>query len=296
MKRKLYMILFVLTAVFSASCEKDEPSDKSIFDDTEVEAPTAFDLWLQRNYVEPYNIRLEYRMPYRETNLNYWVSPPTVSKSIQVAKVIRYTILEAMTETMSTGKEDEDPTVFVKKYFPKVIFLVGSYEISNTGTVVLGSAENGLQINILGVNSFEPEEDATQIAGTMIHEFMHILDGTVPVPNEYDEVTASDYVGSTWTSQGSDYLQKGFVSNYGRCSVGEDIAEVGCNLIVTPEETWESWYEQAGEDGAAKLKKKHDIIVNWLWDSFGVNSSKWASIYQERIANLDEIDYDTLED
>ena len=42
------------------------------------EVKSEFDLWLERHYVEPYNVKFEYRMPDRETHFNYWVTPPPI--------------------------------------------------------------------------------------------------------------------------------------------------------------------------------------------------------------------------
>ncbi|MBQ8308104.1 MAG: putative zinc-binding metallopeptidase [Alistipes sp.] len=291
-KKSLLLLALPLTL---AACQKDELREESIFQD-EVIRYTEFDAWLQRNYVDPYNVRVEYHMPDRETGMNYWVSPPPVDKSIEVAKLIKYTTLDAMAEMMDDGRGEKDPMLFAKTYFPKVLFLVGNFQISNTGSVALASAENGLQINILGVNYFVPSEDGERIAGTMLHEFMHILDSTYPSPSEFKTVTASDYVGSRYTSMGNDYLQKGFVSNYARSSVAEDVAETGGRLITTTDEVWEQWYAQAGPEGGAKLRKKHDLLKKWLLDFFGVDTDRWRESYLRRINNLENLDWQSLDD
>ena len=54
--------LLAVAAVGFVACEDDEPSSVSIFtEDTAV--MSEFDAWLMRHYVEPFNIRFEYRMP-----------------------------------------------------------------------------------------------------------------------------------------------------------------------------------------------------------------------------------------
>ena len=284
-----------ILAPTTVSCEGEKLSDESIF----VEEPhrnTEFDQWLQRNYVEPYNIRFEYRMPDRETSFSYWVSPQNVRESIMIAKLLKYTTLEAMVEMMSTDDEAEDPALFVKSYFPKVLFLVGSFEISSGGTTNLASAENGLQINILGVNFFTWEKDAERIAGTMLHEFTHILDGIYAAPAEFKDITTSDYVGNRYTSLTEDPLKKGFVSNYARSSYAEDIAETGGRLVsLTPEE-WEAMFAAAGTDGGAKLRQKYTLLKKWLKDSYGVDVDRWSEIYHRRIARLGELDWESLDD
>lgn len=289
------MILAACSVLVMASCTKDEVSSESIFKE-ENHRYTEFDSWLQRNYVEPYNVRFEYRMPDRETSFNYWVSPPNIKESIMIAKLIKFTTLEAMVEMMSSGDETEDPALFVKSYFPKVLFLVGSFEISSSGSTALASAENGLQINILGVNFFEYHKDAERIAGTMLHEFTHILDGIHGSPAEFKDITLSDYVGDRYTSLTDAPYQKGFVSNYARSHYSEDVAETGGRLISLTEEEREAMIAKAGPVGGPLMRKKFDMLKKWLKDSYGVDSERWCEIYHRRIAQLDSLDWESLDE
>lgn len=295
MKKYISMILAACSVLVMASCAKDEVSSESIFKE-ENHRYTEFDSWLQRNYVEPYNVRFEYRMPDRETSFNYWVSPPNIKESIMIAKLIKFTTLEAMVEMMSSGDETEDPALFVKSYFPKVLFLVGSFEISSSGSTALASAENGLQINILGVNFFEYHKDAERIAGTMLHEFTHILDGIHGSPAEFKDITLSDYVGDRYTSLTDDPYQKGFVSNYARSHYSEDVAETGGRLISLTEEEREAMIAKAGSVGGPLMRKKFDMLKKWLKDSYGVDSERWCEIYHRRIAQLDSLDWESLDE
>lgn len=289
------MILAACSVLVMSSCTKDEVSSESIFKE-ENHRYTEFDSWLQRNYVEPYNVRFEYRMPDRETSFNHWVSPPNIKESIMIAKLIKFTTLEAMVEMMSSGDETEDPALFVKSYFPKVLFLVGSFEISSSGSTALASAENGLQINILGVNFFEHHKDAERIAGTMLHEFTHILDGIHGSPAEFKDITLSDYVGDRYTSLTEDPYQKGFVSNYARSHYSEDVAETGGRLISLTEDEREAMIAKAGPVGGPLMRKKFDMLKKWLKDSYGVDSERWCEIYHRRIAQLDSLDWESLDE
>lgn len=295
MKKYISMILAACSVLVMSSCTKDEVSSESIFKE-ENHRYTEFDSWLQRNYVEPYNVRFEYRMPDRETSFNYWVSPPNIKESIMIAKLIKFTTLEAMVEMMSSGDETGDPALFVKSYFPKVLFLVGSFEISSSGSTALASAENGLQINILGVNFFEYHKDAERIAGTMLHEFTHILDGIHGSPAEFKDITLSDYVGDRYTSLTDDPYQKGFVSNYARSHYSEDVAETGGRLISLTEEEREAMIAKAGPVGGPLMRKKFDMLKKWLKDSYGVDSERWCEIYHRRIAQLDSLDWESLDE
>ena len=295
MKNTFTYLLVALAALMLTSCFKDEPDSKSIFDDVESAPKTEFDLWLERHYVEPYNINFEYRMPDRETHYGYWVSPPPVDKCVQLAKLIKYVVLDGMAELMAA---EEDPLLLAKSYFPRQLFLVGSHEISSTGTVVLASAENGLQINLLGVNFFDCEDEASceQFVGTIIHEFAHILDGNIAVPIEYDLVTKDGYIGDQYSSAPNDYLQNGFLSNYARSTPAEDIAVMVAALVGNDADWWESTLSSAGDTGRAYLEKKRDILVSWLRDDFGIDVYDRHDIYTGRVATIDQIDWDSLDD
>lgn len=293
MKTKFAYILTLFLAAAAVSCEKDKPSGQSILIDPVIEK-TEFDEWLDRHYMEPYNIRFEYRLPDKESHFGYWVTPPPMDKSIEVAKVIKYATLDTMTELMASDDPEADPTLFAKEYFPKVLYLVGSYEIDFNGTVVLGSAENGLQINILGVTFFD--RYAPSVPGLLLHEFMHILDGRIPVSSEYRTIGGSDYVGDRYTSADNTYLQKGFLNNYARSSPAEDIAVTGGAIIGESAAWWAEQLNKAGTEGRAKLEKKREILKAWLRDSYSVDADKWHEIYTKRMASLDTIDWDNLED
>lgn len=293
MKSKFIPAILIAVCTMAA-CRKDEPSPTSILVDT-VEEKTEFDLWLDRNFVKPYNIRFEYRLPDRESNFSYWVTPPPVDKARDVATILKYATLDTMVEMMASDDPDYDPTTFTKLYFPKVIYVVGSWEIDFNGTIVLGSAESGLQINLLGAMYFD-RATGGGVTGLMLHEFMHILDGRIPVPSDYFALSSSDYIGDQYTSADNTYLEKGFLNNYARSSVAEDIAVTGGALIGESAEWWESMLEAAGEAGREKLESKVSILRSWLSSSFGVDADKWHEILMRRTANLDNIDWDNFDD
>lgn len=284
----------LLLVVAATACENDELNSQSIFDDNEQEEKSAFDLWLERHYVEPYNVNFEYRMPDRETHFNYWVAPPPLDKSIEIAKLIKFVLLDGMAELM---QEQQDPLLLARTYFPRLLFLVGSYEIDGSGKVVLASAENGIQINLLGVKFFDRTKDCEQITGTMIHEFAHILDGNRAVPIEYDLITKEGYIGDQYTNAPNDYLENGFLSNYARSTPAEDIAVMVAALVGNDAQWWEETLNSIqSADARAKIEKKRDILIAWLDDKFDIDVYRWHDIYMDRLSRVGEIDWENLDD
>lgn len=284
----------LLLVVAATACENDELNSQSIFDDNEQEEKSAFDLWLERHYVEPYNVNFEYRMPDRETHFNYWVAPPPLDKSIEIAKLIKFVLLDGMAELM---QEQKDPLLLARTYFPRLLFLVGSYEIDGSGKVVLASAENGIQINLLGVKFFDRTKDCEQITGTMIHEFAHILDGNRAVPIEYDLITKEGYIGDQYTNAPNDYLENGFLSNYARSTPAEDIAVMVAALVGNDAQWWEETLNSIqSAEARAKIEKKRDILIAWLDDKFDIDVYRWHDIYMDRLSRVGEIDWENLDD
>lgn len=284
----------LLLVVAATACENDELNSQSIFDDNEQEEKSAFDLWLERHYVEPYNVNFEYRMPDRETHFNYWVAPPPLDKSIEIAKLIKFVLLDGMAELM---QEQKDPLLLARTYFPRLLFLVGSYEIDGSGKVVLASAENGIQINLLGVKFFDRTKDCEQITGTMIHEFAHILDGNRAVPIEYDLITKEGYIGDQYTNAPNDYLENGFLSNYARSTPAEDIAVMVAALVGNDAQWWEETLNSIqSAEARAKIEKKRDILIAWLDDEFDIDVYRWHDIYMDRLSRVGEIDWENLDD
>ena len=98
--RKIYYLLLacILTSVFVA-CEKDDPSQPSIFaNDTKIDS-TAFDRWLSKTY-NPYNIRIIYRYQDYETDQKYNVIPAKMENVKALAKMMRHIWIDAYKEVV----------------------------------------------------------------------------------------------------------------------------------------------------------------------------------------------------
>lgn len=79
-KIAFYIInLFVIGSLWS--CQGDEPTTTSIFDEEEEVAETEFDQWLLHNYTYPYNIAFKYRMEDIESSMDYTLAPAEIDKA-----------------------------------------------------------------------------------------------------------------------------------------------------------------------------------------------------------------------
>jgi len=191
MKKNLIYLLFSVTLLCAAltAC-----SDNDDLDSTSVVRPTTteqndLDRWLKRNYVETYNIQLKYRFEDIESSMGYYLTPASYKQSVAMAKLVRHMCLEAYDEI--TGSTD-----FIKAYFPKILFLVGSYAYKTNGAMVLGTAEAGAKITLYNLDNLNPKTVNAKTAyfKTIHHEFGHILNQTKPYPTDFAEISGPDYV------------------------------------------------------------------------------------------------------
>ena len=66
-------------------------------------------------------------------------------------------------------------------------------------------------------------------------------------------------------------------------------------LVGNDADWWDSTLSQAGE-GRAFLEKKRDILISWLRDEFNIDVYEWHDIYTGRVASINQIDWDSLDD
>ena len=233
-----------MAAILSFSaCSEDDLSSESIFSTTAQAPQNEFDAWLQKNYVEPYNIEFKYRFEYNESDTKYNLAPADYNKSIALAKLTKYLWIESYEELM--GRD------FIRIYAPKILNLIGSVAYDSGGGVVLGTAEGGMKIVLYNVNNLNYEKIDMAFLNewyfvTMHHEFAHILHQTKNYPTSFNEISKSDYQSSSWVNlEDQEALEMGFVNNYASSEAREDFVQTIAFYITYTDEMWEKLLEKA---------------------------------------------------
>lgn len=289
----LYAIMFIVAGGMF-SCSNDD-FGKSIFDTTPPER-TEFDNWLLMNYVKEYNIDFKYRMEDIESDMSYNLIPADVEKTQKLAKIVKYLWLESYNEIFDVTGQNKD---FMRTYAPKVIHLIGSSAINaSSATEVLGTAEGGIKVVLYKVNSIDPT-DIDMLNDyyfeTMHHEFAHILHQKKNYPTEYNEISAADYSSTGWQNRTEEQAWKlGFVTPYAGMESQEDFVEVIANYLVKPNGFWENMLEKAGEEGAAKIRTKFDMVKEWLMISWDIDIDELRRVIIKRSENIDSILNDNI--
>lgn len=300
---KTILLLAIASFVF-AGCSEEELNSESVL--TKVpEYNTEFDQWLKANYVEPYNIQFYYRYNDKESNLSYNVIPAQEDKARGLAILVKQMWVDAYVEALGAD--------FMKKYSPRIIQLTGSHMYSANGEVVLGTAEGGLKVMLYGVNSIDldnalvnsdnPYAERNSIPldlnywffHTMHHEFCHILTQKKEYDTSFRTISAGKFHATDWINQKDKTVAKeGFVSAYASGEYNEDFAELYSTYVTLSETGWNKIIKQAGDDGAAIINKKIDIVKKYFKTSWNLDIDDMRAIIQRRSAEVPSLDLRTL--
>ena len=298
MKKYLYIILAIFTVLAVGCTQKDALDPVSVIVDSPLEM-NEFDLWLEANFLKPYNIEFKYRYALNESDMGYYTVPAKYEASIIYAHLVKYLCIDTYDEVAGVD--------FTRAYFPKMFVFYGAWVYNSGGSYTRGSAEGGKKIILYGVNHVKDyvnetvDNLRTTYIPTIHHEFMHILNQVKDFPTEFSQITPGDYVTSSWSSSPynspSYYRPHGFISTYSQMSDREDMAEMLSQYVMYPQEWWDArmaesvTYKEDGSvdlDGASLVSAKLEIMRTYLKDSFGIDLDALRASVQRRLADIAE--------
>lgn len=295
------------------SCSSDDLDSKSVFAGTTTEKKTDFSKWLDKNFTEPYNIKVNYRYTDSETDNRYNLVPADTVKAKALAIAIKHVWLGAYDEVM--GKD------FLKKYAPRVFQFLGSGEYNSTGSIILGTAEGGVKITLFKVNDLDPDHPyidqtspfPTHISDpmdmnywffhTMHHEFCHILTQTKDYSTDYRAVSASKYQSSNWVNVNDpDAPAMGFVTGYASGEYNEDFAELFSTYVTHTPASWQQILDAGvvttgatqNTEGRDAILKKLSIMREYFKSSWGLDIDKLRDVVLRRSQEVMTMDLRTL--
>ena len=312
MKKLIYSIPLILAALAAWSCQRDLIEEESVIKDSTVEM-NDFDRWLEVNFLKPYNIEFKYRYALNESDMGYYTVPADVNSSVIYAHLVKYLCIDTYDEIAGV--------TFTRSYFPKMFFLIGTWEYRNNGSIVLGTAEAGKKIMLAGVNELPLVLDYyegaelddylnTYYIKTIHHEFTHILNQTKAFSDSFKLITSATYVADACFDTDEYWRGRGYITAYAQSEPREDFAEL-LSEYVTHNAAW--WAEQisaasketaevrktdpSAVDGASLIESKIDIVRNYMQDSWNIDIDELRDIVNRRMGDVvaGKVDLNTVE-
>ncbi len=265
--KSIYKILVALAVAYTfQGCSKEDKLNYKIENPDEF-TPGELDKWISTNLTDPYNIEVIYRYQRNMHDVNKNISPPDEAKVQPQMQVVIDGFLDVY--------KNVGGATFMKTYTPKQFALFGSGNYETDGSVVAGTADGGRRVTLYGLNNLNVNSVSSVMGnlGTIHHEFVHILNQTRMIPEDFLLITIGDYYANwTNTTQNSVKISRelGFISPYARKNVGEDFAEVMSTLITDGQAYYDSYAANSGELGNSRLKAKEAVVRDYVQRNFGM--------------------------
>ena len=312
MKKLIYSFALILVALAASSCQRDVIEPESVIKDSTVEM-NDFDRWLEVNFLKPYNIEFKYRYALNESDMGYYTVPADVNSSVIYAHLVKYLCIDTYDEIAGVS--------FTRSYFPKMFFLIGTWEYRNNGSIVLGTAEAGKKIMLAGVNElplvFDYFEGAdlddylnTYYIKTIHHEFTHILNQTKAFSDSFKQITSATYVADACFDTDQYWRGRGYITAYAQSEPREDFAELLSEYVTHNAAWWDKQISDASketaevrktdpsaQDGATLIESKIDIVRNYMQDSWNIDIDVLRDIINRRMGDVvaGKVDLNTVE-
>lgn len=253
--KKIFSTLSLAALILLVMSCREEELGPTIFpviqEELDVNSPTyQLDKFVYDNYLTNYNMRFDYKMKDTEVNMDYNLVPTSYAKSVDMAVLTKYLWYDVYNKVVENSTDEAKDKFFMKRYGPKMIVLVGSPAINaTTGTEERGLAEGGVKItlyamNEMDINDLESLNDL--YFRVMHHEFSHILNQSKLFTLDFEKISQGLYDPLDWqTKDDREVRSKGFITAYGSSNYSEDFVEFAANYIVSTDNVWEQYLEDA---------------------------------------------------
>ncbi|WP_412466259.1 putative zinc-binding metallopeptidase [Pedobacter sp. KLB.chiD] len=253
-----------------ASCKREGTLNANLdaIDQNIITNKNSTDIWLDQNFLNPYNIETKYRFDRFELPSGKNITPPLVDQVVPAMEMVRDVWIKPYE---AAGGAD-----FIKRIAPRQFVLAGSAEYNSNGSITLGTAEGGRKIVLYVINSFDKTNISSvkQMIQVIQHEYTHILNQTVDFTTEYQTVSRGGYEAN-WTQRPlSEAYSLGFITQYARVSPVEDFAEQSSNMLMMGRVQYNSIVATVPADAQVKLKKKEQYVVDYFKTAFNIDFYK----------------------
>lgn len=258
-------VLFLTLAVL-ASCSNDDQVGESQLDYNQP-TKTALDNWIGINYLNPYNINVQYKWNQNTVDNSRYLFPPLVSSVQPALEIVQKIWLDSY---KTIGGVD-----FVKKIAPREIVLIGGVNLNSVGTRTLGLAEGGQRVTLFETDYIDKTNRANikEFIHTIQHEYIHILNQNKPFDEKaWAAITPVGYTADWYNYTNASSNELGFITSYARSNINEDFAETASVILISSKAEYAAFL--AGIKSAtalAALKAKEALVVKYFKDAFDMD-------------------------
>jgi substrate import-associated zinc metallohydrolase lipoprotein len=262
------LILLSVIVLFSA-CSSEESLKESQLD-LSIPTKTTLDNWIDVNYLNTYNIRVQYKWDQNVVDNNRYLYPPLQTKVQPALEIVQRIWLDSY---KAVGGAD-----FVKKIAPREFVLIGGVNLNSTGTLTLGLAEAGQRITLFETDFVDSKsrESVKRFIHTIQHEYIHILNQHKPFDEKtLSKITPAGYTADWYLTTNAVAREEGFITNYARSNINEDFAEMAAMMLVNSKTEYEAIITAITSVKAkADIRTKEAIVVKYFKDSFNIDFNK----------------------
>lgn len=261
---KIAIIALVSVAILSCAHE-DQPTESQL--DFTQPAKTALDNWITTNYLDPYNINVQYKWNQNTVDNSRFLFPPTITKVQPALEIVQKIWLNSYATIGGTD--------FVKKIAPREIVLVGGVNLNSVGTRTLGLAEGGQRVTLFETDYIVRTNRAvvTEFIHTIQHEYIHILNQHKPFDEKsWAAITPVGYTADWYNFSIPVSNEIGFITSYARLNINEDFAETAAMILITSKADYATFLSKIKSATAlAALKAKEALVVKYFKEAFGMD-------------------------
>lgn len=267
MKNTFIKYLAIASLVFAVgACSEEEELGKSILDTTQPEL-TELDQWIRAEYTSPYNIEVVYRWSEFEFDIERYLYPASLENVQPSLEVVKHIWIDSYSEV---GGED-----FVKKIAPRQLALSGGFNLNPEGTITLGFAEGGKKIVLFNVDfiDYSTRESIQRFLNTIQHEYVHILNQTVPFDEQtFGEITPTGYNPNWYEVSDAAANEEGFVTSYASSSITEDFAEMVATFLRYDNQGWNDFINGISSAEAREaIRAKESMMAEYFNTAFDID-------------------------
>ncbi|MBK0369125.1 substrate import-associated zinc metallohydrolase lipoprotein [Flavobacterium agrisoli] len=257
--------LFLTLAALSSCSHEEQPTESQL--DFNQPSKTTLDNWIGDNYLNPYNINVQYKWNQNTVDVSRFLYPPAVNKVQPALEIVKKIWLDSYKTIGGTN--------FVKIIAPREIVLVGGVNLNSVGTKTLGIAEGGQRVTLFETDYIDKtnRNNIKQFIHTIQHEYIHILNQNKPFDEKsWSVITPVGYTADWYNYTIASSNELGFITSYARSNINEDFAETASMILISSKAEYAAFLAGIKSPTAlAALKAKEAIVVKYFKDAFDMD-------------------------